>query len=212
MTVRKIAKLVGISVVSILVVIVLFIIRQVAYGLKYHDSYHDPLSVELIASCIHHKEVTHMRDNQPPLTEPLYSDEQLTEWLRAALANIVHFDSSNLKRQVLADERYFTPDGWCEFINALSGANIITATVQRKLSVDTILQGSPTITRSFRVNGTYTWLVEIPVSFKFKALAPSDGASLDIPDQKLMLRIERSLAPADVDGIGISQWVTVPAS
>ena len=115
-----------------------------------------------------------------------------------------------MKQELLAGEQYFTPYGWCEFIAALSDANIIEGTIAGKLTVRMITHGAPTITSRSVRGGVYVWMLNTPVSFTFRR----DGAEVaelpDIEGQTLTVEIERSASSTNPDGIGINQWVVVP--
>jgi len=213
MKLHKLAYCLLVSVASIIGLLVVLLIGDSLFS-NYEYFKHpsqDRLSNIMITTCLHHKLTTSNRLNEQFLNEPTYSEDKIVAWLTAALPNIMTLDHSNIQQQLTDAKKYFTPDGWCHFIDALASANIIDATIERRLEVSIIPQATPKVTGSSVKDGVYTWTVETPVAFKFKCDEVGMIAPADVNNENLVVRISRSSAQTNPDGIGISQWVTIDA-
>lgn len=185
-------------------------IKYIRADLRYGHSLRDPATKQLALTCALHKERTVSNTHQPPLAEPIYSDEKIIEWLTSTLPRVMSFNHATIQQQIQVDEQFFTPDGWCSFIDALADSNVVDATISRNFDTRMVLRSTPTIKKSnVNKDGVYTWYVEMPVSIAFRSDIAGATAPPDLTDETLFVVLERSVAQTNADGIGIGQWITV---
>jgi Type-IV b secretion system, inner-membrane complex component len=204
MTPRKIARYIFGAVASILgLLVVLLVCDSIWSNYIYltRPAAHD-VTAELLRTC-------HGLTDDGFLRDSTLTDQQLADWASRSIPKIMDFDHSNIQQRLLDDKRYFTPNGWCGFIQALADANVIDATVKQKLEVHIIANGQPRVTQRMDKDGIHIRTVETPVSFTFTSSQPDALAPREINDEILIIRVSPSSSKNNPDGVGISQWVTV---
>jgi len=212
----RLLKWLSISIIVVFAAVGITVVGMGVMSYRMYSSYdyfkqptHDKVTRVLMEACLDHARGVLNRNKDEPLAEPKYSDGKVIAWLTEALPNIMNFDHLDVQQRIIGGEKYFTPDGWCHFIDALSSANIIEATIQRKLVSKIVVRGNPKVTGSSVTDGVYTWTLETPVSFAFTVDDASRSPAENISNEKLIVKVSRSWSQTNPDGIGISQWVTV---
>ncbi len=145
------------------------------------------------------------------LSQPNKSDLALLEWASEAAVNVYTFNFVNY-REALQDAReYFTRSGYQNFMAALKDSNNLNAVQARKLLVSAQVEanGTSMILRSsktedsFRINGKYTWQVQIPMLLTYE----SGGTDKFLQHIMLTMTITR-MSPLDSSsGLGIDSFV-----
>ena len=150
-----------------------------------------------------------VNQSAPPLTSPIYSDEKIATWLAEAVPNIMTLHHTKIVQELTDGGKYFTADGWCNFIDAMNSSNILDATISRKLQISILEHAQPKVVRSGVVDDVYKWELEVPVTIHFESHdAPPPS---DITGEVLLVKVLRSSSQMNSEGIGISQWVTAKA-
>jgi hypothetical protein len=208
---RKWHKLLFVPVVIVAVLIGGMIIvagirtYKIRHSFNYFQHTHDEVSDRLMRTCLDKLTATSpMHDKS--LLEPRYPDDKLSNWLSGALPHLLTFDESNVEQRILDDERYFTPNGWCHFIDGLLSADKIGLTIAKKISTTLVVRGSPKIKKAADENGAFVWYVETPVSLEYHSAIPGI-ISTPSRNATITTTITRSLYPTNPDGLGISEVI-----
>ena len=98
-------------------------------------------------------------------------------------------------------KKYFTDDGWKDFIAAVKG-NVLDAR-QAKLDVTAVKFDTPVVTVEGTLNGIHYWQVSVPILISYK------GAATTVPVQYRLVNVfvERISPRLSPRGIGIAQLV-----
>lgn len=133
--------------------------------------------------------------------------DAVTKWSDATTASIMNFNASNYVDFLQAKRHYFSPEGWCDFIHALSESRMIDFIVENKVGVELFVHKSAQFIHVEKRKNALAWKVSMPVTLRFsgvsklKALPRPVNADLDIVYQ---LNEEGKLV--------IVQWLLIPKS
>lgn len=142
-----------------------------------------------------------------PLDQPNLSDKALVQWASSAVISVYTYNFNNY-RQVFQDNRkYFTPDGWQQFISALTRSRNLQAVTSKKLVLSAVLSSAPIVNREYIQDGRYTWQLQIPVMVTYESLSEEFHQNLIV-----VLTIQRISTLDSVDGVGIISFVVQSVS
>lgn len=142
-----------------------------------------------------------------PLNEPNQSDPAVLQWANTAAIAAFSFNFVNYKSELQASSLFFTPEGWDQFLTALTQSNNLDAVKAKKLIVSAVATRAPIILQKGILNGKYAWRVQMPILVTYQSA--SDFSQQNNVVTMLITRISTLNSPR---GIGISQFVVGPAS
>jgi intracellular multiplication protein IcmL len=142
-----------------------------------------------------------------PLNEPNQSDPAVLQWANTAAIAAFSFNFVNYKSELQASSAFFTPEGWDQFLAALTQSNNLDAVIAKKLIVSAVATRAPIILQKGILNGKYAWRVQMPILVTYQSA--SDFFQQNNVVTMLITRIPTLNSPR---GIGISQFVVAPAS
>lgn len=142
-----------------------------------------------------------------PLNEPNQSDPAVLQWANTAAIAAFSFNFVNYKSELQASSAFFTPEGWDQFLTALTQSNNLDAVKAKKLIVSAVATRAPIILQKGILNGKYAWRVQMPILVTYQSA--SDFSQQNNVVTMLITRISTLNSPR---GIGISQFIAVPAT
>ena len=141
------------------------------------------------------------------LNEPNMPTSALLLWANQAATSAFTYDFVNYRQALQGASEYFTPDGWRDFLNALTGSNNLNAVITKKLVVSSTATGAPVVLQQGLLNGTYAWRVQMPMVITYQSA--SQVAQQNATVTMLVTRIS-TLNSAK--GIGIAQFIVSGAN
>ncbi len=142
-----------------------------------------------------------------PLNEPNMPTSALLLWSNQAATAAFTYDFVNYRQALQSASEYFTPDGWRDFLNALTSSNNLNAVITKKLVVSATATGAPVVLQQGLLNGAYAWRVQMPMVVTYQSA--SQVAQQNVMVTMLVTRIS-TLNSAR--GVGITQFVVGGAS
>jgi intracellular multiplication protein IcmL len=142
-----------------------------------------------------------------PVDQPNQSDPAVLQWANQAAIAAYTYDYVNYETQLLAASKYFTPDGWEQFLDALKSANNLNAVRTKKLSLSAVAAGAPTIIDRGELNGRYSWRLSMPLLLTYQSASELQQDSIVVT--MLVVRTETTTFS---NGIGIAQFIVGPPS
>lgn len=137
-----------------------------------------------------------------PLNQPNLSDKALLQWTSQAVVSVYSYNFVNFREIFQNNEKYFTNDGWQEFLNALKASRNLETVKDKKLIVSAVLSGAPIISSKNVFNGRYTWQIQMPVLVTYQSMSEQFNSSYLIT-----LTIQRVSTLDNIYGVGISSFV-----
>ena len=141
-----------------------------------------------------------------PLTEGVLQPQFLKGWASLAVTETFNFGYSSYQKRLEQSAKYFTPEGWKNFLQALDEAQLLEFVVKNKQQVSTVLTGTPTITSEGVENNVYTWHVDLPVETAY-----AGDTSIETMPMIVSLTIIRIADKNSATGVGIQQWLATAA-
>lgn len=141
-----------------------------------------------------------------PLNQPNQSDSAVLQWASQAAVSTFTYSFVNYREELQAASEFFTPQGWREFLRALSASNNLEAVRTKRLVVSAVLTQAPVILdKGIMTRGTYSWRIQMPVVVTYQS-ASEFSQQRNIVTM-LVTRVSTLNTPR---GIGISQFVVSP--
>lgn len=137
-----------------------------------------------------------------PLSEPNMPTSALLLWGNQAATAAFTYDFVNYRQALQAASDYFTPEGWRDFLNALTGSNNLNAVITKKLVVSATATGAPVVLQQGLLNGTYAWRVQLPMVVTYQSA--SQVAQQNVMVTMLVMRISTLNSSR---GVGIAQFI-----
>jgi len=136
-----------------------------------------------------------------PLNQPNMSEAALMQWTNTAVVAVNTYNFFNYRDQLQAASQYFTPDGWQAYLNKLKSSRNLNAVIEKKLVVSAVATRAPVILRQAIIDGSYNWLVQMPVLITYQSASQYSQESLIVT-----LGIKRISTLTDPNGIGIVSY------
>lgn len=137
----------------------------------------------------------------PGLARPNLSSRALLSWATLAATASYTLDFVNYRSSLEKLRAYFTPDGFDNFMNALTQSNTLSDITDKKLVLSAVAIGPAIITGEDEVRGFHLWKVEIPITVSYLS------ASEELKRDKLVtLVITEQPTNISPNGIGIGQY------
>jgi len=200
------------AIVAFMAVVAALQTYKIRHSYNYFDHKHDEVSDRLMRTCLGRLIVPNNLFDHPVLSEKVLTDERVKAWLTEVLPKTFTFDETDVEQSILEDEHYFTPKGWCHFIDGLLSADKIGITILKKVSTKLRLNGAPILKGSGVESGVYAWHFEVPVILTYRSGTPDFVVR---PERRAIVTVTvaRSLAGANFhDGLGISEYALTSSS
>lgn len=141
-----------------------------------------------------------------PLNQPSQSDSAILQWASQAAISAFTYNFVNYRNELQAASEFFTPQGWREFLNALSSSNNLDAVRSKRLVVSAVLTQAPIIIeKGVMVRGAYSWRIQMPILVTYQS-ASEFSQQRNIVTM-LITRVSTLNSPR---GIGIAQFIVSP--
>lgn len=136
-----------------------------------------------------------------PYDEPNLQAEVILRFASEAATVAYSFDFANYKDQINEARKYFTDDGWNDYLRSVDA--LITDLVNRQLAANGVVAGAPIISNEGDYPGKgYSWRVVIPFVVTYQS---SDRA--DSYNYQVVLMIVKVPTSENKQGIGIDQFI-----
>jgi intracellular multiplication protein IcmL len=140
--------------------------------------------------------------NIVPLNQPYVTDGSLVAWVADTSKRVLSLSFHDY-RQRLQDVAFnFTPKGWESFSKALKDARILELIEDRKMVSELSIESAPEIIKKGELNGTYYWVLQMPVALAFKG----ENAPQSIRGT-LHMTVSRVSTLQHPKGVGIEQFL-----
>ncbi|MGB4101407.1 MAG: DotI/IcmL/TraM family protein [Alphaproteobacteria bacterium] len=140
--------------------------------------------------------------NVVPLNQPYVTDGTLVAWVADTSKRVLSLSFHDY-RQRLQDVAFnFTPKGWESFTKALKDARILELIEDRKMVSELTIEAAPEIIKKGELNGTYYWVMQMPVILMFKG----ENSPQNIRGM-LHLTVSRVSTLQHPKGVGIEQFL-----
>lgn len=140
-----------------------------------------------------------------PIDQPNQSDSAILQWTNQAAIAAFTYNFVNYRQELQAASSFFTPQGWRQFLNALNDSNNLQAVREKRLVVSAVATRAPIILEKGRLNGTYSWRVQMPILVTYQSA--SEFSQQNNTVTMLVQRVSTLNSPR---GIGISQFIVQP--
>lgn len=147
-----------------------------------------------------------------PLSEPVYSNEQVRAWVENAVTHTMTFGFYDHLLRLQSSRNYFTTEGWAAFTKAMSDAQIFerigavsskTIKGNPQVVVARLRSGDRAkIVQAGVAGGRYTWKLELNIDITF-----NDRAVQSRFTWKVDVTVSRLPTMESREGIGISQMI-----
>ena len=140
--------------------------------------------------------------NIDTLDQPLFSDEEITDWLTTTIARDMQYDGGDQLARLDRFAAAFTLQGWGDYLAALRDTRLLELLAERRTGMFVSIDG-PAIIRNRgveRKTQTYVWQVEIPATLKY-------GEGIGDMKSRLLLQVRRAPAHESAKGIGIGRFI-----
>jgi len=150
-----------------------------------------------------------------PLSSPNMTSDQVINWAIEATESVMSIDYINYREQLQEAQKYFTDYGWRQYWLAAQGSNNLAALTNRNMvwvsQVLTLPPDQPQILATGLISGAYAWQIQMKVVTTFMT-PPFDDKSKYSNAYVLTMKIQRRPLLSSYKGLGIVQWILVPAS
>lgn len=139
------------------------------------------------------------------LDRPNQSDSSVLLWSTQAAISAYTLNFGNYQSQLALVNRFFTRNGWSNFITALNRAQVLQQITAEKLEVTTVATKAPVILDKGVLNGLYSWRIQLPILVNFQG-------SGDRVQRRFLVTMLVTRVPTkhSARGIGIAQFVVGP--
>lgn len=146
------------------------------------------------------------------LANPHRTTDEISAWAQQAATDTLSFNPTNYRDKLTSFKKYFAPQGWQLYADYLKSSNVMSSVTNDGFSVGAIADGKPDIVNSGAVDGTYHWIVKLPLTVSFFTTA-SDGTITPGTMSKYTLFIDMArIADQSGEGIAINNWRMDPAA
>ncbi len=140
--------------------------------------------------------------NVVPLNQPYITDGTLVAWVADTSKRVLSLSFHDY-RQRLQDVAFnFTPKGWESFTKALKDARILELIEDRRMVSELTIEAAPEIIKKGELNGTYYWVMQMPVTLAFKG----ENSPQSIRGM-LRLTVSRVSTLQHPKGVGVEQFL-----
>lgn len=139
-----------------------------------------------------------------PLNQPHVNQEQLLSWASQAALASYSFNFLDYRSNLQNARKYFTPEGFDNFVKALDTSGNLQTVIDRRLVVKPVITDVPIIVREGMINNQrYGWRIQIPMLIQY--VSASDKIEQPVLVTLLVVRVSTLDAS---QGIAIASFVT----
>jgi intracellular multiplication protein IcmL len=136
------------------------------------------------------------------LDQPNLATQAVLQWANTAAVSCYTYNFVNYREALQNSSKYFTSNGWSQFMNAVESSNNLDAVKAKKLVVSAVAAGAPIILQQGVISGRFAWKVQLPLLVSYLSASQQIQQSLLVT--MLISRIPTLNNP---EGIGIDQFV-----
>lgn len=138
-----------------------------------------------------------------PLNQPSLTTDELSRWVMEAAIASYTFNFTNWRLSLQDARRYYTPNGYQNFLKALKESRNLEAVKSKKFIVSAIPLNLPTI-KEIPTETLFRWKVEVPMLLTYQNGNPTDTIKQEITMTMLIVRISNL---DSLKGVGIEQVI-----
>lgn len=144
-----------------------------------------------------------------PVNTPNMTNDQVMKWTIKAVQGAFTFDYINYHKQLQNAQKYFTPYGWSQYMNALTSSNNLVGVIQRKMVSLAQVFGQPKLLVQGILAGAYAWQFQLPLLVTYTST--TDNVSYANP-LIITVIVQRQPALEGNAGLGIVQMIAAEAN
>lgn len=137
-----------------------------------------------------------------PLSDPVRSEAQVLNWASKAVTESLTMDFRRYRDQLTGARKFFTDEGFDQFILALRESGNLDSIKKNRYLVDAVLNGGPRISWAGERNGVFYWKIHLPVLISYHG-----GGRSKTQEAEIVLLVRRVSAAKNPHGMGIQQFV-----
>ncbi len=138
----------------------------------------------------------------PPENEPSLSQGLLQNWVTTFALASHTFDFYHFDEQVAVMEKYFTPDGYRQYLDTIE--NFRTDVIEKKQMVSCTVIEAPLIRKSTVIDNVYEWNIDVPLMIRYDSASESRNQK-----RRLSLRVRRYPDADNPYGIAVAMFSSV---
>lgn len=138
----------------------------------------------------------------PAENEPSLSQGLLQNWVSTFALASHTFDFYHFDEQMAVMEKYFTPEGYRQYV--LSVQDFRDEILQKQMMLSCIVSEAPSIRRSTVIDNIYEWYVEVPIIIRYDSASNSRNEK-----RKLILVIKRYPDTENPYGVAVSMFRSI---
>lgn len=148
-----------------------------------------------------------------PLTEPIVSNREISDWLGDKAAVLFSFKPDNFRRSVQANQPFFTPEGYTHYQRTLQRANLQDIIARQKYQLMTIKDGLGGVDQQGLMligdKKRYRWIASFPIIMRYEGVA---NRSYDMMIEAEIVRIPYDPQEENALPYAIHQIILKPRS
>lgn len=138
-----------------------------------------------------------------PLNQPSLTLDELSRWVMEAAIASYTFNFTDWRFSLQDARRYYTPNGYQNFLKALKESRNLEAVKNKKFVVSAIPLNLPII-KEIPTETLFRWKVELPMLLTYQNANPTDTIKQEITMTMLIVRISNL---DSLKGVGIEQVI-----
>ncbi len=176
--------------------ILLFINFILAFTLVYHFTH--PVQPKYFAATADGKIL-----KEQPLSKPLLSDNQVTQWAADSVRQVFAQDFIHWKAQLQRSSSLFTPYGWRYFLQKMKSSRNLDTLTQKKMVSEAQITAPPQVIRKGALSsGAFAWNVQLNINIIFTNV----NKTIQMPFQVNLIIVRQPLSTFP-DGIAINNFL-----
>lgn len=139
-----------------------------------------------------------------PMSKPYRKNSEVIQYARDTINQSFALDFLNYRAQLENVRGRYTKNGFKSFLDSLNASGLLNQVKEKRMAIS-ITAGTGVLSQEGIENGTYTWIIEMPIEVKL-----AGQTSELVQRYKAKIRVERTTTLDSVEGIAIGQLITVP--
>lgn len=135
------------------------------------------------------------------LSSPNTENFALANWAASAASDIMTFGFNDFDVRLNNSRKYFTPEGWESFYNALKVSKLVEDVKKTQQIATAVPRALPELKRDGLIDGKMRWEIDVPLLITFRA-----GSDIRPIPKKVHMVVEKMPTRENPDGVGISEW------
>ena len=154
-------------------------------------------------------------DKTVGVDKPVLSPEDVVVWLTPHISELYDLNSMNYDQKTIANQKYFTPKGYAEYIGSLNAAQLPAVVKQKRYSLAAVVPEPATVVaKGLRDEGdktqpnpvpqyVYVWEVDAPVTLVYRNPDMTDTKNYKVTAKVELIRIPMK---EDTTLVAINGW------